>query len=214
MVTVSVGLDVGLEKFGCPWPWEKSLGLGLGLVSYVLDNKTDWYHIDYVLATCRFWNAIYNAKILPDSDTCSHHNLVATNVKVKLKKVIKVSKKQHWKLDRLKDYINDIEFWCEVDAALKDTTQKEKHGNDKCLICVWHSMHGLWQVTRSDWKHLKYGFGEDVEDQLERRSDKQLSTTKSGRRQKYTYRNMIWHVLTIELPGEEKELLLLKCRVD
>ena len=31
MVTVSIGLDVGLEKFLCPWLWpsEKSLGLGL-----------------------------------------------------------------------------------------------------------------------------------------------------------------------------------------
>jgi len=31
MVTISVGFDVGLEKFLCswPWPWEKSLGVGL-----------------------------------------------------------------------------------------------------------------------------------------------------------------------------------------
>jgi len=29
MVTVSVGLDVGLEKFLCPWRWEKVSALAL-----------------------------------------------------------------------------------------------------------------------------------------------------------------------------------------
>jgi len=52
MGAVSVGLEVGLEiimwpslgleKFLCPWPRpsEKTLGLDLGLVNRVYDNKT------------------------------------------------------------------------------------------------------------------------------------------------------------------------------
>ena len=75
------------------------------------------YHIDYTMAKCQFRNSVSNAKTYPKG---SDHNLVVAKVRVKLKKILKVSKRQHWKLDSLKDDITTMEYRCEVMRLRKE----------------------------------------------------------------------------------------------
>ena len=53
------------------------------------------YQINYILTKCRYWNSLANSKAYLGADIDSDHNLVAANLRIKLKKVLKA--KRRWR---------------------------------------------------------------------------------------------------------------------
>jgi len=46
---------------------------------------------------------VTNSKAFPGADIDSDHNLVAANLRIKLKKILKAKRRWRWNLDKVKD---------------------------------------------------------------------------------------------------------------
>jgi len=62
--------------------------------TWTMPGDTGRYQINYIITKCRYWNRVTNSKAYPGADIDSDHNLVAANLRIKLKKVLKA--KRRW----------------------------------------------------------------------------------------------------------------------
>ena len=131
------------------------------------------YQLDYIMVKQRFRNSVHNAKAYPGADANSDHNLVAADIKVKLKVVGKAKSRGRWDTQNLKDggvsFRNDLEKkldgnwkreeditnrWNTLKAAIH-TTAEETVGyrRDKRIKKPWVTEEMLKKMEeRRRWK--------------------------------------------------------------
>jgi len=97
-------------------------------------GDTGRYQIDYILTNCRYWNSVCNAKACPGAESAdidSDHNHVVGRLRVKLKKVLKATVRNHWHLERMKDEGTAMNYRCEIDKAVMAEKQESADVNGR-----------------------------------------------------------------------------------
>jgi len=80
--------------------------------------------IDYIITKCRYWNSVTNSKAYPGAVIDPDHSLVAANLRIKLKKVLKAKRRRQWNLDKVKDVMCEMEYRCETNLLIEKGKQK------------------------------------------------------------------------------------------
>ncbi len=111
-------------------------------------GDTGRYQIDYILVKHRYRNSVKGSWSYPGADADSDHNLVAMRMRVKLKKIKKVRKKQKWDIDRMKTNVAAFSASVEERVACEPGVTVEKR---------WEKLKGT--VIESAMTHIGYKKG-------------------------------------------------------
>ena len=66
-------------------------------------GDTGRYQLDYILVRQRYGNSVNNSRSYPGADIDSDHNLVMVNVRIRLKKLQKVTRVKKWRMEGIED---------------------------------------------------------------------------------------------------------------
>ncbi|KAL1446126.1 hypothetical protein WDU94_014018 [Cyamophila willieti] len=140
------------------------------------------FQIDYILINQRFKNSIMNAKTYPGADVHSDHNLLAAELRTRLKHVKKKATCKKWNTEKLRT--NEAEqYQSEIEEKLKNITPldsvKEEWNamKDTILDSLEKNIGKKTERTRKEW------ITKEMLDKMEERRRWKNDSTDKGRKQ-------------------------------
>uniref|UniRef100_A0A8D8R6E3 Craniofacial development protein 2 n=1 Tax=Cacopsylla melanoneura TaxID=428564 RepID=A0A8D8R6E3_9HEMI len=152
------------------------------LYTYKNPGDRNRYQIDYILTNQRYKNSIINVKTYPGADVDSDHNLLAAELRTRLKHVKKKANCKKWNTEKLRS--NEVEqYQSEIEEKLKDIISqdgvKEEWNvmKDTILDSLEKHIGKKTERTRKEW------ITQEMLDKMEERRMWKKDSTEEGRKQ-------------------------------